>query len=109
MVSKETFRSQYNIIFDAAYNKSRLLEILDKFTIESAKTSLVGMSNEFSQYVGHIPSDNRDRYIGALLGEMLIKVKNPPHKWEVTKTEFEQILQSQTTVYGIKGVSPPLS
>lgn len=103
---EETFRSQYNRIFDATYDENHLLEILDKFTIESAQTSLVGISNEFSQYVGHIPSENRDGYIGALLGEILIKVKNPPHKWEVTKSEFEQILQSQTAAYGIKGSSP---
>lgn len=103
---EETFRSQYNRIFDAAYNENRLLEILDKFTIESAQSSLVGISKDFSRYVGHIPTDNRDGYIGALLGEILIKVKNPPHKWEVTKTEFEKILQFQTATYGIKGSSP---
>ncbi len=103
---EETFRNQYNRIFDATYNEKHLLEILDKFTIESAQTSLVGISNEFSKYVGHIPSDNRDRYIGALLGEILIKVKNQPHKWEVTKTEFDKILQFQTATYGIKGKLP---
>lgn len=54
------------------------MEILDKFTIEAAKTSIDGISNEFSKYVGHIPSENRDGYIGALLGEILIKVKEPP-------------------------------
>ena len=103
---EETFRSQYNRIFVDSYDEGRLLEILDKFTIEDAKTSIDGISDEFSKYVGHIPSENRDGYIGALLGEILIKVKNPPHKWEVTKTEFEQILQSQTAAYGIKGSSP---
>lgn len=103
---EETFRNQYNRIFDASYNENHLLEILDKFAIEFAQTSLVGISNEFSRYVGHIPFNNRDGYIGALLGEILFKVKNPPHKWEVTKTEFEQILQFQTAAYGIKGTSP---
>lgn len=108
-ISKEdekTFRNQYNRIFGVSYDESCLLEILDKFMIEDAKTSIDGISNEFSKYVGHIPSENRDGYISALLGEILIKVKEPPHKWEVTKTEFEQILQSQTTAYGIKGSFP---
>lgn len=103
---EETFRSQYNRIFNDSYNENRLLEILGKFTIEAAKTSLVGISNEFSKYVGHIPSENRDGYIGALLGEILIKVKDPPHKWAVNRTEFEQILQAQTAAYGTQGVSP---
>lgn len=109
LVSKEkedTFRSQYNRIFDSDYNENYLLEILDKFSIESAQTSLVGISNEFSQYVGHIPSENRDGYIGALLGEILIKVKDPPHKWEVTKLAFDEILQIQSTAYGTKGTAP---
>lgn len=104
---EETFRNQYNRIFADSYNESRLLEILDKFTIEDAKTSIDGISNEFSKYVGHIPSENRDGYIGALLGEILIKVKEPPHKWEVTKSVFDAILQVQSTAYGTKGTAPP--
>ena len=103
---EEIFRSQYNRIFGDSYDESRLLEILDKFTIEAARTSIVGISNEFSKYVGHIPPENRDRYIGALLGEILIKVKEPPHKWEVTKQAFDEILQEQTAAYGTKGTAP---
>lgn len=103
---EKTFRNQYNRIFTDSYDESRLLEILDKFTIEAAKTSLVGISNEFAKYVGHIPAENRDGYIGALLGEILIKVKEPPHKWEVTKSVFDEILQIQSTAYGTKGTAP---
>lgn len=103
---EETFRNQYNRIFNNSCDENHILEILDKFTIDSAKTSLVGISDEFSKYVGHIPSENRDGYIGALLGEILIKVKDPPHKWEVTKAEFEQILQVQTAAYGAKDTFP---
>ena len=104
--TEETFRNQYNRIFGDSYDESRLLEILDKFTIEAAKTSIDGISNEFSKYVGHIPSENRDGYIGALLGEILIKVKDPPHIWEVTKPVFDEILQIQSNAYGIKGTVP---
>lgn len=103
---EETFRSQYNRIFVDSYDESRLLEILDKFTIEDAQTSINGISNEFSKYVGHIPAENRDGYIGALLGEILIRVKDPPHKWEVTKPVFDEILQAQSTAYGTKGTVP---
>ena len=103
---EETFRSQYNRIFVDSYDEGRLLEILDKFTIEDAKTSIDGISDEFSKYVSHIPSENRDGYIGALLGEILIKVKEPPHKWEVTKSAFDEILQVQSTAYGTKGTIP---
>ena len=104
--NEKIFRNQYNRIFGYSYDESRLLEILDKFTIEASKTSIDGISNEFSKNVGHIPSENRDGYIGALLGEILIKVKDPPHKWEVTKSEFDEILQIQSTAYGTKGTAP---
>lgn len=103
---EKEFRSQYNRIFGDSYDENHLLVILDKFTIEAAKPSIAGISNEFSKYVGHIPSENRDGYIGALLGEILIKVKNPPHKWEVTKSAFDEILQAQTVAYGTKGTAP---
>lgn len=103
---EKEFRSQYNRIFGDSYDENHLLEILDKFTIEATKNTIVGISNEFSKYVGHIPSENRDSYIGALLGEILIRVKNPPHKWEVTKPAFDEILQAQTVAYGTKGTAP---
>lgn len=38
--NEETFRKQYNRIFGDYYDESRLLKILDKFTIEAAKTSI---------------------------------------------------------------------
>lgn len=103
---EETFRTQYNRIFGASYNESHLLEILDKFTIEDTQTAIDGISNEFSKYIGNIPSENRDGYIGALLGEILIKIKDPPHKWEVTRSAFDKILQVQSTTYGIPGIAP---
>ena len=82
------------------------MEKLDKFTIEDTQTAIDGISNEFSKYIGNIPSENRDGYIGALLGEILIKIKDPPHKWEVTRSAFDKILQVQSTTYGIPGIAP---
>lgn len=104
--NEKTFRAQYNRIFNESYDESRLLDILDKFTIEHGKTKIAGISDEFSKYVGHIPSENRDNYIGALLGEILYKVKEPPHIWKVTKPEFDEILQAQTAAYGTKSSVP---
>ena len=74
---EKKFRTQYKRIFNESYNESYLLDILDKFTIEPGRTNIAGISEEFSKYVGHIPSENRDNYIGALLGEILYKVKKP--------------------------------
>ncbi|WP_316638176.1 ABC-three component system protein [uncultured Ruminococcus sp.] len=104
--SEETFRKQYNRIFNANYNKERLLNILDRFRIDFSQTSLVGISNDFAKHIGYIPTENRDAYIGALLGLIQIKVKDPPHKWEVTREEFDELLQSQTAAYATKGIAP---
>ncbi len=49
--NEETFRNQYNRIFGESYDESRLLEILDKFTIEAAKTKIDGISNEDSMLI----------------------------------------------------------
>lgn len=103
---EETFRDQYNRIFCDSYDENRLLEILDKFIIEAAKTSIDGISNEFSKYIRSIPEENRDGYIWALLGRILKKVADPPHKWEVTRKEFDEICQVEAAAYGTKGAVP---
>lgn len=57
--------------------------------------------------MGHIPNQKRDSYIGALLGAILIKVKDPPHKWKVTRKEFDEILQNESVAY-VKSIGIPL-
>lgn len=94
------FREQYTRIFYDGYKKDDLLKILEKFSIESSRKNLVGISDEFSKFIGHIPKNNRDSYIGALLGRILILVKDPPHKWELTRTMFDKMLEAETAAYG---------
>ena len=101
------FREQYSRIFNSSYNKEYLLEILSKFTIEPSRKDIAGISDEFLKYVGHIPKENRDHYIGALLGRILLSLKDPPHKWEVTREEFDKILQDESSAYG-EAKSKPL-
>ena len=100
---EETFRRQYDRIFNESYNEENLLDILGKFTIESSQSSLKGISNEFSKYIRAIPEANRDGYIGALLGRILKKITDPPHRWEVTKKEFDEICQVESVAYGTNG------
>ena len=100
------FREQYLRIFNSGYNKANLLEILSKFIIEPSRKNIAGISDEFSKYVGHIPTENRDHYIGALLGRILFFLKNPPHKWEVTREVFDKILQDESAAYGKSNSSP---
>lgn len=104
--SEQIFRNQYDRIFNECLNEQNLLDILDKFTIELGKTNLAGISNEFSKYIGHIPVENKDGYIGALLGHILIRVKDPPHKWEVTRKDFDEMLQLHSSTFGISNTAP---
>lgn len=103
---EETFRRQYNRIFGDSYDKDKLLDILEKFTIQPAQTSIQGISKEFTKFLGHIPEENRDYYIGALVGNIMMQVKNPPHIWQITKKEFEKLLQKETAGYCSPGTIP---
>lgn len=79
---------------------------MEKFIIAPAQTSIQGISKEFTKFVGHIPEENRDYYIGALVGNIIMQVKNPPHIWQITKTEFEELLQKETAGHCAPGTIP---
>lgn len=100
------FRKQFDRIFSDTYDQDKLAFVLDRLTIEAVKTQINGISKEFSKIIGYIPEENRDGYIGALLGEILIRVKDPPHKWELNRNEFEKVLQSITPLFCEKGKAP---
>lgn len=79
--NEETFRKYYNKIFDQTlYDENKLSNVLSRFTIKSSQPQIMGISSEFSCYIGYIPEKNRDFYIGALLGRILALVKEPPHR-----------------------------
>ncbi|OBA09521.1 hypothetical protein A9D36_00090 [Bacillus subtilis] len=104
---EETFRKYYNKIFaEEIYDEIKLLDILSRFTIESSQNQISGISKEFSSYIGHIPENNRDNYIGALLGRIVSIVKDPPHRWEVTREEFDKILQQESPAYSSPNEQP---
>ncbi|MFQ8923666.1 MAG: hypothetical protein ACLR60_17395 [Clostridium paraputrificum] len=104
---ENTFRKYYNKIFDKeAYDKDKLEDILSRFTIEYNQNKISDISKEFDCYVGHIPKDNRDNYIGALLGRILSVVKEPPHIWELSREEFDKILQQESVAYSNSGEKP---
>lgn len=104
---EETFRKYYNKIFaKAIYDESKLLNILSRLTIESSQNQISGISKEFSSYIGHIPENNRDNYIGALLGRIVSIIKDPPHRWEVTREEFDKILQQESPAYSNSSKKP---
>ena len=104
---EETFRKFYNKIFDRnLFDEGKIKDILRRFTIEASQHQITGISSEFNQYIGYIPECNRDLYIAALLGRIVSIVKEPPHKWEVTRKQFDLILQQESPNYVNKIQSP---
>lgn len=104
---EETFRKFYNKIFDRnLFDEGKIKDILRRFTIEASQYQITGISSEFNQYIGYIPECNRDLYIAALLGRIVSIVKEPPHKWEVTRDLFDLILQQESPNYVNKIQSP---
>lgn len=103
---EKEFRKQYNRIFNDSYNQDKLVFILERLTIEVAQTQINGISKEFSKIIGYIPEENRDGYISSLLGHLMFRVKDPPHKWELNRNEFEKIMQSIIPLYCEKDKTP---
>lgn len=94
------FRKYYNRIFeDEVYNEEKLLNILSRFTIEHSQNQITGISKEFSNWIRYIPESNRDQYIATLLGQILDIIREPPHKWEISREDFDKILQQVTPSY----------
>lgn len=95
------FRKYYNNIFDEKnFDEDKLKNIVKNLQIDSSRKHIQNISEEFSSYIGHIPIQNRDQYIAALLGRILDIVKEPPHFWEVTRTKFDEILQQESYAHG---------
>lgn len=98
---EETFRSQYDRIFKNQYDETILLNILERMKIMYSQTKLLGVSLLFDKHaqLHPIPKCQRDRYIGALLGQILFKIKVPPFQWNVSFEEFETMQQQIAPAY----------
>jgi len=95
-----TFRKYFKKIFDDdVYDENKLLAILSRFEIEHSQNQISAISKEFTSYIGYIPENNRDDYIAALLGRIISVIKDPPHHWEVSREDFDKILQQETPAY----------
>lgn len=96
---EKIFRDEYKKIFNENFDKKWLLEILGKLSIKFYENKIDKISEDFSKYILHIQEGERDNYISYLLGILLKKVKNSPHKCEISKREFEEICQTATKAY----------
>ncbi len=105
---EETFRKEFLRIFNDAYNEKRLLDILNKFKIEQENDNINTISKSIYTRILYIPDKNRDNFIAALLGLIILKITKPPYKWEISYSDFKKFLQEETPKYANES-SIPLS
>ena len=100
-IREEIFRKQYDRIFSNQYEEIKLLNILERMKIMYSQTKLLGVSLLFDKHaqLHPIPKCQRDRYIGTLLGQILLKIKDPPFQWNVSFEEFEAMQQQFAPAY----------
>ena len=70
-----TFRELYNDIFDIKnYNENNLLSVLSRFGIANKQNQISRIDEDFNTHIKHIPEQNREKFISALLGLIVAKV-----------------------------------
>lgn len=92
---EEKFRKLYDAIFGSTkISKNQIEDVLEKVEILSLQEHIDELDSEFEKHISYvIPEDNQQYYLEGLLGAIIGKLKDPPHIWEITKTEFNKIAQ----------------
>lgn len=94
---ESSFRQHYDNIFSAnTLTQKELMDILGKIEIWSDQSVISEIDQIFAEASRHIPLENRRLYIEFLLGHIMAKVADPPHKWHVSFDDFEQMVIDAT-------------
>ena len=97
---ESSFRKHYeNIFSENTLTQEDRIDILGKIEIWSKQSLISEIDQIFAEATRHIPLENRRLYIEFLLGHIMGKVADPPHKWHVSFDEFEQMLIDATGRY----------
>ena len=96
--SKEkSFRVHYSQIFCSDSLKRKEIEdVLGKVEIWPDQLVISRLDVLFFEAARHIPTTNKRLYIDYLLGRIISKVADPPHKWIVKAEEFNQMVIDAT-------------
>lgn len=91
--NEKNFRTHYNSVFASReLTREDVETILGKIEIWSRQNVISELDQLFAEVTRQIPQENKRKYIESLLGQILGKVVDPPHKWEVTQEEFDQMV-----------------
>ena len=78
------------------HKRDSILPVLGKIEIWSDQSVISEIDQIFAEASRHIPLENRRLYIEFLLGHIMAKVADPPHKWHVSFDDFEQMVIDAT-------------
>ncbi|ATA90018.1 hypothetical protein CGC58_09970 [Capnocytophaga stomatis] len=98
----ETSKHFKNIIFDTrGISKANLVDILEKFTIDSSKPKI---GEKFEQLKEHsvfklIPDEFRKPAIGVLIQYLVSRAIDDSNKWEINITDFNSDLRVNLSKY----------
>lgn len=106
--NEKTFREFYDAIFNSEeIEKEDIICVLEKVSIIPLEPHINELRGLFDKHISHyIPEANRTLYIDALLGMLVGIIKEPPHKWEITKEKFDKLAQGITASYITDGKAP---
>ncbi len=93
---EKTFRAHYSSIFSSSLTQKEIEGVLKKVEIWSDQLVISRIDELFFEVVRHIPEPNKRLYIEYLLGCVIGKVIDPPHKWIVEAEEFNQMVIDAT-------------
>lgn len=94
---EKSFRKHYESIFTSnELTQDETTALLGKVEIWSNQSIISELDQLFAEATRQIPQENKRKYIESLLGQILGKVVDPPHKWEVKQEEFDQMVIDNT-------------
>jgi len=97
---EKNFRAHYNSVFSSdELTRNDIIVILEKIEIWSNQKIISEIDQLFAGVTRHIPYSNKRKYIELLLGQILGKVVDPPHRWKVTQEEFDQMVVDATALF----------
>lgn len=91
------FRKHYDSMFESnEITQADIISVLAKIEIWSDQAVISELDQLFDEATRHIPQENKRKYVESLLGQILGKVVDPPHRWEVKQEEFERMVVDTT-------------
>lgn len=89
-------KGHYDNVF--SHDKEDIVSVLERIIIIK-HNKINECYKGFERFLGFLPKERREDFILNLLGKIFENVTKPPHKWVITKDQFDVILQDAAPRY----------